>query len=209
MGKYEKKRTKKNSDKWLWLLAAVVVVGVGIFVALTQEGDGRNQTQQTMLTESTTETTVVQMAETETTVAVPDEMEQMTFVPLELEKIEQQEDRMVVYTSYAVLDYPFAFSDLIHIAVDNRDDQAVLRFFAVMGDTEYPVFNLVFNAESEIRLGTIFLNDMMPEVLVCAELCDADESLNAEQLPSFYAAQETFNDIVTSLTGNAVFTPAE
>lgn len=213
MGKFEKKRVKSSVNRWPLLIAILILVVIVAVLAVVilggyNEGGhdkaGAGQTQNEIPTSSVVTTLEPDKTENHATEQVSE-----CLMRLEVESIEEAGDCVIVHTSYAELAFPFAFSDMIHVAADNQGDYAVLRFFVCLNDGQYPIFNLVFNAESVFHLGTIYLDDDMPAAVVSAEFCDPDDSIDQVNMSSFYAAQEVFNDIVTSLEQNITFTPAD
>lgn len=128
---------------------------------------------------------------------------------LVLYSIEEQEDTMVVSTSYCLLKYPFAFSDLIKVEAVDLADSSEIVFKALIGETEYKLFTIAFNGTDGIFLGTMNVPERSAIVDVYAELYSADENMDDNALATFYAAQEVFNDVVFSLAENESFTPVE
>jgi len=126
-----------------------------------------------------------------------------------LHSVEEQGDRVVVTTSYCVLAYPFAFSDLIQVDVVDDENCSCVEFRALIGEEEYLLYAILFDSEEGIYLGTLDATEQSDAVDVYAELYPVDESLNEDSLVAFMAAQETFNDVVFSLAENDSFTPAK
>lgn len=213
MGKFEKKRVRSNVNRWPLLIAILlllVVIAVIVVVTLGGGNDGSQDKADAGQTQNVISTSPGETSLGHDTTGDPaTEQVSESMKRLEVQSIEEAGECVIVHTSYAELAFPFAFGDMIRIAADNQDDYAVLRFFVCLGDGQYPIFNLVFNAESVFRLGTIYLDDAMPSAMVSAEFCDPDASIDQANMSSFYAAQEVFNDIVTSLEQNKTFTPAD
>lgn len=127
---------------------------------------------------------------------------------LAVDSIEEQGDTMMVNTPFCVLKYPFAFADLIQIEALNNGDAAELVFSANLDLSAYRLFTLTFGGSGDILLGTMMLPDREEAVEVYATLYQIDETLSADFVNTFNAAQECFNDVVVSLMENEGFTPA-
>lgn len=127
---------------------------------------------------------------------------------LVVEAIEEQGDTMLVRTSFVQVKYPFAFADLIQVRPVNGDNVDSLEFFVASQDEEHPIFTLHFGGNEGILLGTLQIsNEETPRTLY-AELASADTEALGDYLETFYAAQESFNDVVASLAENTNFTAA-
>ena len=131
------------------------------------------------------------------------------FYTLEIGESVEDGDAVVVSTTYGSVRYPFAFSDLIHFVAENDADHAMLEFTADIDDVEAPLYTIVFNGQEGILLGSMSIPDSEEPVPVYAELHAPEEELEEGDLATFYAAQETFNDVVVSLGENEGFMPAE
>lgn len=118
-------------------------------------------------------------------------------------------DTVLVSTSYGTVRYPFAFSDLLRMEAENATDHASLKFFAVIDDVDVPVYTVVFNGQEDIFLGSLSIPDAENEVPVYAEIHTSPAELAEDDLGTFYAVQETFNDVVISLEENVGFSPGE
>lgn len=128
---------------------------------------------------------------------------------LAVDSIEEQGDMMVVNTPYCVLKYPFAFADLIQVEALNNGDAGELVFSAKLDLSDYRLFSIVFGGSGDILLGTMMLPDREEAVEVYATLYQIDETLSADFVNTFNAAQECFNDVMVSLMENEGFTTAQ
>lgn len=149
--------------------------------------------------------TTAPVAAVETTVAT----EAPEKVQLAVDSIEEQGDMMIVNTPFCVLKYPFAFADLIQVEAMNSADTAELVFSAKLDLSSYRLFSIVFGGSGDILLGSMMLPDGEAPVEVYATLYQIDETLSADFVNTFNAAQECFNDVMVSLMENEGFTPAE
>lgn len=128
---------------------------------------------------------------------------------LRVKKQKENPDGQVVEitTSYCVVKYPIAFQDQIRVDAENQEDRAELKFSVLLNNAEYPLYSLIFGGNEGIPVGTLTRKDGTV-VSVAILFCQADESLDMESLQSFYAVQETLNDVLQSLAENKQFTPA-
>lgn len=196
MGKYDKDNTAASGWKGKGNLIGCLAAVVALVVVLTVFLSGKTPEDQEQ-TES------IQSSASEDASSDP---AQTRLPGLEL-TVEQEGQMMVITTSYCVLKYPFAFSDVIRVTAENQADQAALLFCAWLNNTEYPMFSIVFDGNGGILVGTLKLDDGTV-VSVTAQLFEADEAMEPDMLKSFYAVQETINDIIQSLAENEHFTSA-
>lgn len=185
--------------------AAVTLAGVlltGCSKELPEQTTAPGQTQAQIQPTVQTQPTI---AETE-----PQEVTETTVQRLELtvDSVEQEDQMMAVTTSYCVVRYPFAFSDLIRVAAENQENNAALLFSAYLDQTEYPMFRIDFDGTGGIPVGTLTLDDGTV-VSVTAQIFQADEALEPDMLQTFYAAQESINDVLSSLTDMEGFVPVQ
>lgn len=170
-------------------------------VLLLMAGCGtKNEAEETTLAADTTAPAAV----TETTAATQaPEKPQLT-----IDSIVEQGDMMVVTTSFCVVKYPFAFADLIQVEAVNNGETGELVFSAKLDLSEYRLFSISFGGSGDIPLGTMVLPGREEPAEVCATLYQIDESLSADFVNTFNAAQECFNDVMFSLMECEGFTPA-
>lgn len=208
MGKYTKKKPAASGRKSKGILiggiAAVAVIALALILFLPGKTP---DVQETLPQEAQEQTLQTQPASGEDNATVPEQTESSR-LELTVESVEQEEQTMVITTSYCVLKYPFAFSDLIRVTAVEQDGLPALLFHAYLNGAEYPIFSIVFDGAEGIPVGTLELSDGTT-VSVTAQLYEADGSLAQEMLGSFYAAQENFNDIISSLNDAEGFTPAQ
>lgn len=130
-------------------------------------------------------------------------------VQLAVDSIEEQGDLMIVNTPFCTLKYPFAFADLIQVEALNSGDAQELVFSAKLDLSAYRLFSIAFGGSGDILLGTMMLPYGEAPVEVYATLYQIDETLSADFVNTFNAAQECFNDVMVSLMENEGFMPAE
>ncbi len=125
---------------------------------------------------------------------------------LKIESVEEQEDIVLITTSYCSMSYSSAFSELMGTDVYFGDGTGCIIFSARVGGGNQTVYSLLFNNESGIDLGTLKLDGVSEPIRVSVVFYDAPASLTGDNLISYLAAQETFNDVVVSLEKNEGFT---
>lgn len=146
--------------------------------------------------------------QTEQTVAAVVETQPVT-VNLSVEAIEEQGDMMAVKTTFCQVKFPFAFADLIQVKAVNEEAVASLEFAALIAGDAYPLYALHFGGSEGIHLGAMEIDGEAEPRAVYAEFYPADEAALGDNLGTFHAAQETFNDVVASLAENQKFAQAE
>ncbi len=129
--------------------------------------------------------------------------EEELFPKLIIESVEEQEDFVLMKTSYGVLKYPFAFSDILKCYPMTYEDSAKMEFCAEINGDEYTVFCIVFGESEGIFLGTAEIGEAKTDVY--AEFYSPQGIEDDGVLKTFYAAQECFNDISVSLFENPGF----
>jgi len=119
--------------------------------------------------------------------------------------IEERGDVVVVTTSYCTLKYPFAFVDLMKIEPIVQDVGAGLDFSLEVEGRKSKVFTLLFGSKEGALVGRIKLDGQAEAIDVTVVFYEVDAELNPSLHTTFYAVQETFNDIVNSLCENTNF----
>ena len=126
-----------------------------------------------------------------------------------LQLLERREngDMIELVTTYCTLRFPYAFSDLVVQEVTDQDGRLAIDFYAALGGERYPVYTVLFSGGGNIPLGTLQVDDVTFEV--SANFHEDTANLQGDDMVSFCAAQETFNDIWASLEANENFTSAQ
>jgi len=127
---------------------------------------------------------------------------------LTIESVEEQKSTMVVKTTYGQFSYPFAFSDLLHIEEENEISWSALHFYLYLQGKRYAIYSIFFNEGDGEPIGLIDLGDEWTETLVTVVFHSLPTGMNEEFERTFYATQETFNDVLVSLEENDSFTSA-
>ncbi len=197
MGRYSKKVSSQQKVLTTVSIALGVVL-VLLVVLLVCLGSGK--TPEASVPDST-EGTMTAPAETTPTEETLPKMKELL-----VESVEEQEDIVLVNTTYVTVKYPYAFSDIMSVEAQTFEDYAVLEFGAIIHDTTHKVYTLFFNGEEGMPVGTLQLDG--ETYVVTAQFHDVS-GMNEDSMITYYAAQETFNDVVNSLSENEGFTAAD
>ncbi len=131
--------------------------------------------------------------------------------PIVLEILNEDVQGEIVCISLAEfsVEYSYAFYDLIEVRANNGENCSSLEFYLSVSGALYLMYRLNFGAGVGIPLGNMrFAGDDRPAP-VWAEVAQLPADLPQNYEITFYAAQETFNDAVTSLAKSQSFTPAQ
>ena len=117
---------------------------------------------------------------------------------------------MKVETPYCDLTIPFAFSELVAAERAQSEEADSYVFYAVLENRSVPVYTIHFIPGDGEMPGELFgtLKTDDGNVRVLYEAFDPDASLEGDDLESFYTAQETINDVFSSLQAAPGFTAA-
>lgn len=115
-----------------------------------------------------------------------------------LQSMEETEEWVVVTTEYGTIRYPFNYADMIAIKPVKEASYAALEFYAQLQDGAFPIYTIWFGREQGTPLGMI-ANQENVYVDAFLEIIEPSKKLKDSDLTSFYAAQETVNDVLASL----------
>lgn len=124
---------------------------------------------------------------------------------LAVESVTEQGDMVIVQTTYCDVKYPFAFADLIGVEAEEEK----LNFVLQLSGEEHLLFAICFQEGEGIPLGTLAVEGKEEPVAVWAQIGTADEAALGDNVSTYYAAQESFNDVLASLMENEGFTAAQ
>lgn len=116
--------------------------------------------------------------------------------------ITQFGDKMVISTKYGDISYPYAFSDVIK--VNELDEGKSFVFIVATNDFSSEIYKICFEADE----GT-YLGKTLEEKTVSIKVYDVPEEIREDSLTTFYAAQETLNDVIASIYEWEGFVAAE
>jgi len=128
---------------------------------------------------------------------------------LKIEATSESGSWIVVETTYGEVRYPYAFSELISVNATSSKDSAHLQFVAEINGEDVVVYTIYYNEEIGSRLGEFDLGGEVGRVSVSVVFETASDLIPEEWLSTFYATQETFNDVLTSIGEDIRFTEAE
>lgn len=115
------------------------------------------------------------------------------------------ENEITVQTRYATLSYPVAFEEVIQVSTTNYGQADALEFAGDVFGTVVPLYTLWFNGDAGLPVGTLITE--AGEIKITVEIHPAPD-MTASELETFYAAQETVNQVLFSLAENEGFTEA-
>ena len=128
---------------------------------------------------------------------------------LVIKNIEELGNEVVaVTTNYCQVQYPYAFSDMVKVEAVNEENKTALQFFALINGVNYKIYEIIFDGQGDLKIGTLSLEEGVRSVEVRATIYGPDPNLDENARLAFNAARETFNDVAMSLYENANFIPA-
>ena len=101
-------------------------------------------------------------------------------------------DEVFVNTKYGDIKYPYAFSDVIK--VQEMDDGNSYLLVAETEEFSAEIYSVCFAAKDGVYVGKTSSN-----VTVSLEVYDTPEEIDENLMNTFYAAQETLNDVIISI----------
>lgn len=124
---------------------------------------------------------------------------------LKIESIVDGDRDVTVKTNYCELHFPSMYYDLIKADAYYGDGTGCIIFSANVGVGYVTVYTIIFNGEDGSSVGTLKLDGVETPIRVSVNFYEAPETLSGDALEGFYAAQETFNDIIIALGENENF----
>ncbi len=121
---------------------------------------------------------------------------------LSIMSITEDGDWIVVETTYGVLRYPFAFSDVIEVEAFNEGETSQLRFYTKIEGQKIKNYTIHYNDNEGTAFGTLKKEKKIPLSVVFEE---PPAELQEDWKTTFYAVQETFNDVLKSMEENEKF----
>lgn len=125
--------------------------------------------------------------------------------PMEMviHSIEEQSGVVCVTTSYCTFTYPYAFSDIVSVEAVNDGDRVGLAFSAYIKDSYEPMYNLWINGDQGVLAGNLTVEGQTYPLNL--EIIEHRADLEEDYLSTFFAAQETLNDVLQSMQANGSF----
>ncbi|MBE6959778.1 MAG: hypothetical protein E7448_03520 [Ruminococcaceae bacterium] len=127
--------------------------------------------------------------------------------PLTVLTVTDQGDKVIVATNYCAIKYAYSMSDLVQVETINEDNKAILRFYTVLNGTKMPLYEMVFGGQEGIPLGSVTVGKHTLQVYMVIH--ESMPGLDDSSRIAFIAAQETINDVASSLKENSNFVPAD
>lgn len=128
---------------------------------------------------------------------------------LKVNSLTRQGETMEVDTSYGKVEYPYAFSDLIQVETLNQDNQTALAFSARINNEDKALYTIWFNGSEGQTVGALDLEDGERPVLITVVFYQPGAELSGDDRTTYYATQETVNDVLTALQKDKNFTTIE
>lgn len=177
-----RRRKKKQDKKIFWIIGAAAVVLIAVIWLLIGTGDKMPQAH---------------------------DPERGPLRELSVNAMTRQGETMVVDTSYMKLEFPYAFSDLIKVEAINQGNQTGLAFTAPIAGEDRKLYTIWFNGRDGEKVGAYDLGDGEKPVVVTLAFYSPAAKLEGDDRITFFATQETVNDIVSSMRKDAHFTVYE
>lgn len=136
---------------------------------------------------------------------VPTAHDRSPLTELTVNGLSRDGEMMVVDTSWMDVAFPYAFSDLIQVEAINQEKMAGLEFRAKINGANRKIYTIWFNSTEGQSVGTYDLNDGEAPVTVTVSFYDPDTELEGDDRVTFYATQETFNDVLASMKNDGDF----
>lgn len=136
--------------------------------------------------------------------------ESSTALPeLKVLSTDESGDKVDVETTYVKLSFPYAFSDIISVKAVSEDKSASLQFISNIEGEAVTIYSIHFNSDEGIPCGALSLPEYDAEISVSVVFADIPETISEDWVSTFQATQETFNDVITSMSEDDRFTYAE
>ena len=196
----------------LTILSAVVLFSASALVSCTKENetpDDQTEISENVQNDETDNQTGAEAGEEQSEVSVS-ELDEVS----ELKVLSSIEDDkwIIVDTTYCKFRYPQAYSDVLTVEPANEGNSPRLRFVMQMPDSSAVCYTLIFNdpdSKDGIICGTLKTADGSDEMAVSVVFEELPAGLAEEWEATFYAVQETFNDVLGSMGEYGDFTAAE
>lgn len=112
---------------------------------------------------------------------------------------------VVVDTTYGTFRYSVAFADIMSVETVNQNNAAQLKFFAQIDGSNVLIYTIHYNANIGTPCGRLSLDDNHKDIPVFVEFEHISGSIHADWLSTYYAVEETFNDVIGSMSENSGF----
>lgn len=119
-----------------------------------------------------------------------------------LQDVSEQGNMIVLTTTYCTVSYPVGFEQVVTAEVQNQDNTAKIVVYATIEGKQYAVYALVFNSREGMPIGYLRVEE---DIYSVNAIFYDPEGVGEAGKSTFYAAQETFNDVAMSLEENKGF----
>ena len=143
------------------------------------------------------------LVEKEETENYEQQLESTSQPELIVNSVQESAGAVVIETSYVKLKYSAEFVDIINVNVVNKNGCFGLAFVLDFEDVQAQLYTIMFDADEGNVIGTLKLSGQTNQLSVSAVLHELSEDLDEIYQTTFYAAQETVNDVILSLQENA------
>lgn len=126
--------------------------------------------------------------------------------PLTVGEYTRNGETLVVDTSYMDVEFPYAFSDLIRVEAVGQGNQTGLAFSATIAGESRELYTLWFNGKDGQTVGIFDPEDGAGAVVVTLVFYNVDAQLQDDDRTTFFATQETVNDVLASMKKHNKFT---
>ena len=127
---------------------------------------------------------------------------------LKILSVIENNESISVETTYGSFNYPRAFMDVISVDTDVASGDECLKFMAQIDGDSIDVYTIYYNSSKGVLCGYQVLPDDR-EVTVSVVFEDITENISDEWKTTFYAVQETFNDVIVSMAQDSRFIVAD
>ena len=115
-------------------------------------------------------------------------------------------DAVFVKTKYVQVSYPLAFEEVIRVSTEKDGQKDALVFLTNITGTDTPMYTLWFNGEVGHPVGTLTTGSG-ETVNMTVQIHSVPDTMTESEQEAFFTAQETVNDVLSSLTDEPGFTP--
>ena len=151
--------------------------------------------------------TVFVTSKISTTENVPEKIVQED-TKLQILSTVEEDESIVVETTYGKFGYPKAFMDVMAVETAVVSGDECLKFISYLDGIPADVYTIYFDSNN----GSICGHQVLPgdkKVNVSVVFADAPDQISDDWKTTFYAVQETFNDVIVSMAEDSRFTVAE
>ena len=135
--------------------------------------------------------------------------EQENIPVLQILASSETQEWVVLETSFGTFKYPYAFSDIIKAKAINDGKVSKLLFSAQIDGKDIPLYTIHYNDTIGVPFGIYRHAENVEAVSVSVVFAEAPSTLSTGGMTTFQAAQESFNDVITSMAENKAFQPLD